>query len=125
MPIPINPQHESLHNNDMNIDTDILSKLLDTGNKKKKVHASKENMELLINMWKNCKSENGKIKIDSSINNSDIRNLEYFGLIEYNESEKTVTLTSNGKYVLKTQVLSESNNFLKTKKQKNYKEIIA
>jgi hypothetical protein len=132
MPIPINPinNKEGDKYSGINFQTDysiLFNKMpeIKALSDKKIVTACDNDAKTLMEIWTNAEKENEYYKISSKINVSyrDVMRLRTNGLLT--GTNEKVQLTDRAKSVIRTMVLGENNNFLKSKKQKSYTEIMA
>jgi hypothetical protein len=128
MPIPIKPVGNSQKNNIESMDYSFLLNSFpkDGKDEKRMVVACDKDASMLLELWsKSEKMGNDTIKIgkDLKLSSTDIIRLKSHGLITGGSEE--VKLTNRGKAVITTMALGENNNFLKSKKEKSYTEILA
>ena len=127
MPIPIAPigsGNGHPQENNKFVDYSFLAqKIVETD--KKKVTASNKDADLLMKIWLEAETKNGKILVSSriGITSRDIMRLKTFGLITGNADE--LQLTERGRKVITVMALGEGNKFEKGKLDKNYLEITA
>jgi hypothetical protein len=124
MPVPLVPT-SSIQEPQYHLNENDLERFLGKKKKDPQVFAKNQDAELLINIWeKSSKTKDGK-HITASATIDELSKLEYGGFIKLDNDKKAFSLTGLGKNVLKIRVLGEGNNFLKSRKKKNYKEIMA
>ena len=127
MPLPIasiGPGNGSPQENSLYVDYSFLAKKVIESDRKK-VTASNKDADLLMKIWLEAESNNGKFLVSSGlgITSSDVMRLKTFGLVTGSSEE--VQLTERGKKVITVMALGEGNNFEKGKSDKSYLEILA
>ena len=136
MPVPIRclPDYFDNHGEEKkpSIDYSFLFNQIQTIPGKKTVMASNQDASVLYEIWLNGnKMGDFKYKITEAFNNKaistqDIMRLKTRGFITsaFGDSDE-VEFTLKGRSIIKTMSLGEPNKFLKSKKTKNYSEILA
>lgn len=90
-----------------------------------KINTSKNDMEKLVNIWKNSDTEYGKLVIKNNIKSSDIKEMIDKGLVKGNYilsammPEQVVELTTEGQELLKHYLLKENSVFDKKSETKS------
>lgn len=122
MPIPISPNNKSNNDKDYYLDYSVLL----SKQENKTVEASNKDAENIMRLWANCERvDENQYKLDKTlISSSELMKLKINGFINNNDDD-VIEFTARGRNIITTMTLAESNNFLKSKQNRSYKEILA
>lgn len=129
MPFPIQPVNaKQSQENNTNVDYSFLKQYIPDENFQKTSGfqiVSNKDADNLMKIWlSGDKKENYEFNLpDNLIHSSDLSRLKINGLVQ--SSGNKCKITEKGKKVITTMTLAEQNQFLRTKKDKKYTEILA